>query len=93
MSLEAWGDENPDDRYVDGLIDDGWLPPDEANDWMKAMLLAAPSCQGRHSNAGRALSEIIGCPFPISMDGLKRRAIEMKYDPSELWPWWKPKSK
>lgn len=89
MSLEAWGDENPDDRHHDQLIDDGWLTPDEANDMMIALMIAAPSHQGGHSRSGQHLAEVIGCPFPITMGGLERRAKEMKLDPAFLWPWYK----
>ena len=88
MSLEAWGDENPHDRITDQMVEDGWLSPDEANDWMIAMMMAAASCQGGHSKAGQHLAEVIGCPFPITMSALKKRALEMKLDPAYLWPWW-----
>lgn len=35
MSLEAWGDEDPDHDDVERYIEAGWLPPDEAEELRK----------------------------------------------------------
>ena len=86
MSLEAWGDQFPEDDY-DHLLDAGWLTDDDAREWMEAILMAAPSHQGGHSETGQRFADIIGTEFPLTMDGLIKRAVEMKFDPVELWPW------
>lgn len=86
MSLEAWGDELPGDDY-DHLLEAGWIDDSDARLWMETMLMAAPSHQGGHSEVGKRLSEIIGCPFPLTMRGLEEAALRMKFTPAELWPW------
>ena len=86
MSLEAWGDELPGEDY-DHLLDAGWITDDDAREWMEAIMMAAASHQGGHSEVGARFAEIIGTEFPLRMEGLTARAIEMKFDPAKLWPW------
>jgi len=90
MSLEAWGDENPDDAEADRFTDAGWIDPDTAMEWMHAIMRMAPHFQGGHSTIGQEVADIVGTGFPIHMDGLRKRALEMKMDPAELWPWLPP---
>lgn len=54
----------------------------------KALLMAATHCQGGHSDVGMAIAEVLGTPFPVSMDGLLIVAKARGYDPKALWPWW-----
>jgi hypothetical protein len=53
-----------------------------------ALFMCAAHCQGGHSGAGRAAAEALDVPFPITMQGLARRALADGLDPRELWPWW-----
>ena len=62
---------------------------DEVRALRKALLMCAASCQGGHSDAGQAVCNIFGIPFPVRMRNLARVAIEHGFDPAELWPWWK----
>lgn len=52
-----------------------------------ALFMCAASCQGGHSDAGTAAAAVLGVPFPIRMDDLVKRAVEVGYDPNALWPW------
>jgi hypothetical protein len=45
------------------------------------------SCQGGHSDAGLAASEVLGIPFPITMENLVKKAVSEGYDAKALWPW------
>lgn len=56
---------------------------------VRALLIAAPHHQGRHSQSGNAIAYALGISFPITMDDLEERACEAGLKPSELWPWWR----
>ena len=53
----------------------------------EALFMCAASCQGGHSDAGFAASEVLGIPFPITMENLVRKAVSEGYDAKALWPW------
>lgn len=53
----------------------------------EALFMCASHCQGGHSNAGAAAAEVLGIPFPITMDALVEKAESEGFDPNELWPW------
>jgi hypothetical protein len=55
---------------------------------MRDALIEAPSKQGGHSKRGDELAKFIGIPFPVDMKNLEARAIELGFDPAELWPWY-----
>lgn len=52
----------------------------------EALFMCAASCQGAHSTAGAAASEVLGVPFPITMDNLIAKATAEGLDPDGLWP-------
>ncbi len=52
-----------------------------------ALFMCAASCQGGHSGAGKAASEVLGIEFPVSMENLVAKAMAENFDPMELWPW------
>src|SRR3954468_14904382 len=54
----------------------------------RALFMCATHCQGGHSEAGAATAEILGVPFPLTMDSLGKAALAKGYNPRELWPWW-----
>lgn len=53
----------------------------------KTLFMAATHCQGGHSEAGQAIANLLGVPFPLRMDALSDAAISRGLDPAELWPW------
>jgi len=53
----------------------------------RALLIAAAHCQGGHSDAGAAIAEVFGIPFPVTMQALEGAATARGYEPKELWPW------
>lgn len=53
----------------------------------EALFMCAASCQGGHSDAGLAASEVLGIPFPITMENLVKKAVSEGYDAKALWPW------
>lgn len=53
----------------------------------KALLMAAASCQGGHSDAGALIAEIFDIPFPIRMENLEAAALKDGFDPKTIWPW------
>lgn len=56
-------------------------------DIQRALLMSAPGHQGGHSDAGKALSEVIGVRFPLHMDDLISCAKKLDFEVGELWPW------
>ena len=59
----------------------------ETRQLQKALLMAACHCQGGHSDAGIEISTALGVPFPITMEALEIRAVELGFEPRGLWPW------
>ena len=55
----------------------------------KALLIAAPHCQGGHSVAGQAIAKAFDVPFPLRMNDLAIAAYDEGFEPDDLWPWWK----
>lgn len=55
----------------------------------RALFMCAAKCQGGHSDAGSAAAKMLGVPFPIQMENLRRKAVMEGFDPADLWPWWK----
>lgn len=53
----------------------------------EALFMAAASCQGGHSHAGRAIAELLSVPFPLRMESLRAKALTEGLDPKKLWPW------
>lgn len=51
------------------------------------LLIRAAYCQGGHSAEGLHISEALDVKFPLRMPALERRAIELGFEPKELWPW------
>jgi hypothetical protein len=62
----------------------------ERDDTRKVLLMAASQHQGGHSGTGGAIADLFGIPYPLTMEGLEAKAIELKFDPKELWPWLAP---
>jgi hypothetical protein len=56
-------------------------------EYRRVILMCAASCQGGHSDAGRAAAELLNIAFPITMDGLKWAAERDGFNPAEVWPW------
>ncbi|ASK88476.1 hypothetical protein SPHFLASMR4Y_01729 [Sphingorhabdus sp. SMR4y] len=56
-------------------------------DGKRDLLIRAASCQGRHSAEGLHISSVLDVKFPLRMPALERRAVELGFDPEELWPW------
>jgi hypothetical protein len=54
-----------------------------------ALLMAAPSFQGGHSEVGGRLAEVLETKFPLTMLGLAKVARKHSLVPDKLWPWWK----
>lgn len=55
--------------------------------YLKALLIAAPSHQGGHSDTGRAIAKALEVPFPLSMPSLRAAAIDSGFEPYDVWPW------
>lgn len=55
--------------------------------YRKALYRAAPSHQGGHGEAGKAIADVLGLTFPIRMTELLSKARDEKMDPRDLWPW------
>jgi hypothetical protein len=55
----------------------------------RALFMCASSCQGGHSDAGYAASEVFGIPFPIRMEDLIKKAKSEGFDTKVLWPWFR----
>lgn len=55
---------------------------------LRALYMAAPNCQGGHSEAGQEIADLLGVPFPLRMNNLQTAAIRDGFDPAKLWPWW-----
>lgn len=53
----------------------------------RAMFLAAQHCQGGHSEAGAALAEQLGVPFPLNMGSLVARVRAEGENPARMYPW------
>lgn len=53
----------------------------------EAMFLAAQHCQGGHSEAGMALSEALGVPFPVTMGNLVAKLRDEGQNPAAFYPW------
>ncbi len=53
----------------------------------RVALMCAASCQGGHSDAGRAAADLFSIPFPITMSNLLTVSERYEYDPQELWRW------
>ncbi|XAI95577.1 hypothetical protein [Nostoc phage Nsp-JY21] len=102
MSLEAWGDELPDDGVFDAATDAGWINPDDLSQAEKDVLAErarqvneegwAEDHDDTHSEG--ELAKAAGCYAWIAAqsDGL-RAAFDR---PPPIWPaewsedWWKP---
>lgn len=54
---------------------------------LRALLMCAASCQGGHSDAGGAAADVLGIPFPITMENLTRAARRHEFIPQHLFPW------
>lgn len=52
-----------------------------------ALFLAAQHCQGGHSEAGFAISKVLGVPFPIRTEALVAKLVEEGQDPHLYYPW------
>jgi hypothetical protein len=61
------------------------LTPERAT--LRALLMCAASCQGGHSDAGGAAADVLGIPFPITMENLTRAARRHGFVPQHLFPW------
>lgn len=79
----------------------GWHPADcpseivadlvnQRDDTRKVLLMVASGHQGGHSASGGAIADLFGIPFPLAMPSLEAKAIELGFDPNELWPWLAP---
>lgn len=55
--------------------------------YLRALLIAAPSHQGGHSVSGAAIAEALRVPFPLTMPSLRAAAIDSGFLPYDLWPW------
>ena len=55
--------------------------------YLRALLIAAPSHQGGHSASGAAIAEALEVPFPLTMPSLRAAAIDSGFLPYDLWPW------
>lgn len=53
----------------------------------RALFLAGQHCQGGHSEAGAAISEILGVPFPLKMTDLIERLRAEGQNPATYYPW------
>lgn len=62
-------------------------PRSETRQLQKALLMAAGHCQGGHSDAGMEISVALGIAFPLTMEALEIRAVELGFEPRGLWPW------
>lgn len=56
---------------------------------MRTLLMCAAHCQGGHSEAGAAVADLFGIPFPLTMENLTKVAERHGFDRDDLWPWWK----
>lgn len=56
----------------------------------KTLLMVASGHQGGHSASGGAIADLFDIPFPLTMPSLEAKAVELKLDPNELWPWLAP---
>jgi hypothetical protein len=54
---------------------------------LRAVLMAAAHCQGGHSDAGAEIADLLGLPFPLRMETLRRAATDHGFLPYDLWPW------
>ena len=54
-----------------------------------ALFMCAAGCQGGHSAAGATAAEVLGIPFPVTMENLAKQAMKEGLNPRELWGWWK----
>jgi len=101
MSLEAWGDENPDDAYaeswMDAAIDAGWIDPADHSPGALAILNErerqeakegwTPEHDDNHPAGELARA---GACYALVAAGLPSEPIRHRF-----WPfrdWWKPKS-
>jgi len=53
----------------------------------RAIFLAAQHCQGGHSQAGDAIAEVLGLPFPLRMTDLIAKLREEGQNPARFYPW------
>ncbi len=75
---DEWSDADNMDAYVTS----------RAKDHREALYMAAAHCQGGHSEAGRAIAELLSVPFPLDIKNLHTRAIIEGFDTKKLWPWY-----
>lgn len=54
---------------------------------LRALLIAAPGHQGRHSDSGYEIAQALCIPFPLTMPSLRAAAIDCGFHPYALWPW------
>lgn len=53
----------------------------------KALFIRGASCQGGHSKEGSEIADALGVPFPLTMENLEARAIQLGHNTHALWPW------
>jgi len=54
---------------------------------VEALFLAGQHCQGGHSDAGRAIADVLGLPFPLTMAALMEGLRERGENPVRFYPW------
>jgi len=53
----------------------------------RALFLAGQHCQGGHSEAGRAIADLLGLPFPLNMRDLIAKVRAEGENPAAFYPW------
>lgn len=54
---------------------------------IEALFLAGQHCQGGHSDAGQAIADVLGLPFPLTMAALMEGLRERGENPALFYPW------
>ena len=54
---------------------------------VRLVLAMAPSFQGGHSKIGGEVADLLGIPFPLTMQNLAQKARALGFEPVDLWPW------